>query len=316
MSAITGASVSGDTVTIDAEGVWYATQPVTVEGLAQGSSQSASSVTINSTTSVTIGLASTADLSVGDSVTVSGVLGCSGVNGTWTIASLVANTSITVTTTAASDTLAGGLVTGGSSPQTITGITINSATSVTLDIASTAGLADSQTVTISAITGATGINGVWQIASLVTNTSITITTTAASNTPSGGTVAGSGWSGVNGNQTVVTGGSGSFTCTVAGVSDSPNYSAGVVFPTLIQDLPDWGQFVAGKDTLQYYVDTAQDTADTEEYWFEQKVANPTADHEYWAESVNAHQGYPGTSGASTSADINLTPGYTSGATPA
>ena len=47
-------------------------------------------------------------------------------------------------------------------------------------------------------------------------------------------------------------------------------------------LPNWGQYVAGEDTLQYYYQIQQDTV-TQEALFAQKVSAPTAQSEFLAD---------------------------------
>lgn len=80
-------------------------------------------------------------------------------------------------------------------------------------------------------------------------------------------------------------------------------------------LPNYGPYLAGEDTLQYYDQIKNDTV-TQDDLLAQKITAPTSDHVFAAAAINTIQGAPGVDGSSTSADKNRTPGFTSGATPA
>jgi len=49
--------------------------------------------------------------------------------------------------------------------------------------------------------------------------------------------------------------------------------------------PNWGAYVAGKDTIAYYYGTEADTTDTEEYFFGQKITNPQESNKHLATVV-------------------------------
>lgn len=112
-TGLANGSVAGDAVTYG-----QLTAAVTVSFL----TQTVTGATVNSTTSVTINIPSTAGLVAGDHVTVAGVVGPTNVNGSWVIASLVANTSVTVTTTAASGAYSSGGTVAPAFVPTITGV--------------------------------------------------------------------------------------------------------------------------------------------------------------------------------------------------
>jgi hypothetical protein len=142
---------------------------------------------------ITVNTASTAGLHNGDMVAVSGVVGTTSANGTWQVADVTATSFQLVGSMGNGAYVSGGTWAVANGPVVPLSSVLSSTVSpITINTASTSGLANGDKVTISGVVGTTSANGTWQVAD-VTATSFQLVGSASN----GAYVSGGTWAFAN-----------------------------------------------------------------------------------------------------------------------